>query len=55
LRLLLEDLELVLAQIVQLPARPSAPDVSLIDQAVDQREVLPRLRVMLAEHNPSQP
>jgi len=55
LRLLLEDLELVLAQIVQLPARPSAPDVSLIDQAVDQREVLPRLRVMLAEHNTSQP
>ena len=55
LRLLLEDLELVLAQIVQLPARPSAPDVSLIDQAVDQREVLPRLRVMLAEHTTSQP
>ena len=55
LRLLLEDLELVLAQIVQLPARPSAPDVSLIDQAVDQREVIPRLRVMLAEHTTSQP
>jgi hypothetical protein len=55
LRLLLEDLELVLAQIVQLPARPSAPDVLLIDQAVDQREVLPRLRVMLAEHTTSQP
>jgi len=55
LRLLLEDLELVLAQIVQLPARPSAPDVLLIDHAVDQREVLPRLRVMLAEHTTSQP
>ncbi len=55
LRMLLEDLELVLAQIVQLPARPSAPDVSLIDQAVDQREVLPRLRVLLAEHTTSLP
>lgn len=55
LRVLLEDLELVLAQIVQLPSRPSAPDVSLIDQALDQRDVLPRLRVFLAEHNPSLP
>jgi hypothetical protein len=46
---LLEDLELVLAQIVQLPARPGAPDVQLIDQALDQRAVIPRLRVFLAE------
>lgn len=46
---LLEDLELVLAQIVQLPARPNAPDVYLIDQALDQRAVIPRLRVFLAE------
>ncbi len=52
LRQLLDDLELVLAQIVRLPARPPAPDVYLIEQALDQREVLPRLRVMLAE-NPS--
>jgi hypothetical protein len=49
LQALLEDLELVLAQIVRLPARPDAPDVYLIDQALDQRAVLPRLRVMLAE------
>ncbi|MGH7561415.1 MAG: hypothetical protein ACRENB_10385 [Gemmatimonadales bacterium] len=55
LRALLEDLELVLAQIVQLPERPNAPDVSLIDQAMDQRDVIPRLRVFLAEHNPSLP
>ena len=52
---LLEDLELVLAQIVRLPARPNAPDVYLIDQALDQREVIPRLRVFLAENSPSQP
>ena len=49
LRALLEDLELVLAQIARLPARPEAPDVYLIDQALDQREVIPRLRVYLAE------
>ena len=55
LRVLLEDLELVLAQIARLPARPDAPDVYLIDQAMDQREVIPRLRVYLAETPTSQP
>ena len=55
LRALLEDLELVLAQIARLPARPGAPDVYLIDQALDQREVIPRLRVYLAETPTSQP
>jgi len=55
LRALLEDLELVLAQIARLPARPEAPDVYLIDQALDQREVIPRLRVYLAETPTSQP
>lgn len=55
LRALLEDLELVLAQIARLPARPTAPDVYLIDQALDQREVIPRLRVYLAETPTSQP
>lgn len=53
LRALLDDLELVLMQIARLPARPSAPDVYLIDQALDQRDVLPRLRDMLAENTPS--
>lgn len=55
LRDLLDDLELVLAQIVRLPGRAAAPDVYLIDQALDQREVLPRLRVMLAENITSEP
>jgi len=45
---LLDDLELVLVQIARLPNGPNAPDVYLIDQALDQRDVLPRLRVMLA-------
>lgn len=55
LRVLLEDLELVLAQIARLPARPDAPDVYLIDQALDQRDVIPRLRVFLAETPTSTP
>jgi urease gamma subunit len=55
LRDLLDDLELVLVQIVDLPRRAAGPDVSLIGQALDQREVLPRLRVMLAETLPSEP
>jgi len=52
---LLDDLELVLVQVARLPNRPSAPDVYLIDQALDQREVLPRLRVMLANAQDSRP
>jgi hypothetical protein len=55
LRGLLDDLELVLAQIARLPARPDAPDVYLIDQALDQRDVIPRLRVFMAENTTSQP
>lgn len=55
LRGLLEDLELVLAQIVRLPAKPDAPDVYLIDQTLDQRDVIPRLRVFLAENPTSAP
>lgn len=45
---LLDDLELVLVQIARLPNGPSGSDVYLIDQALDQRDVMPRLRVMLA-------
>jgi len=45
---LLDDLELVLVQIARLPNGPNGADVYLIDQALDQRDVMPRLRVMLA-------
>ena len=51
---LLSDLELVLAQIVRLPQQAAPPDVYFIDQTLDQREVLPRLRELLAE-NSTQP
>ena len=44
LRALLEDLELVLVQISQLPAARQAHDTDLITQGMDQRSVLPKLR-----------
>jgi hypothetical protein len=52
LRTLLEDLELVLAQLVRLPAEetiPGDPGRHLIAEAMDQRDVLPRLQVFLAD------
>ncbi len=44
MRGLLEDLELVLVQISQLPARREPHDTDLITQGMDQRSVLPKLR-----------
>jgi hypothetical protein len=44
LRALLEDLELVLAQIAQLPARGDREDLQVITHALEQRSVLLRLR-----------
>jgi hypothetical protein len=41
---LLEDLELVLAQIAQLPSRGGREDLQSINQGLDQRSVLLRLR-----------
>jgi len=44
LKSLLEDLELVLAQIAQLPSSGDRADVQLINQGLEQRSVLLRLR-----------
>ena len=44
MRVLLEDLELVLVQISQLPAGRDRHDTDLITQGMDQRNVLPKLR-----------
>lgn len=52
---LLDDLELVLVQIARLPNRPSDPDVYLIDQALGERDVLPRLRTLLASAHDTRP
>ena len=47
LRVLLEDLELVLAQIALLPAGRDKRDVELIIQGIDQKSVLSRLRTAI--------
>lgn len=49
MRSLFEDLELVLVQVVQMPKSGSAADASLIRQAMQQRDVMPRLRDAVAE------
>jgi hypothetical protein len=49
LRSLFEDLELVLVQVVQMPKGGNATDASLIRQAMQQRDVMPRLRDAVAE------
>ncbi len=43
-RLLLQDLELVLAQIAQLSGRPTSPDLDLITSGLDDSGVMSRLR-----------
>ena len=43
-RLLLQDLELVLAEIAQLSPRPSSPDLDLITEGLEHGGVMSRLR-----------
>lgn len=50
MRALLSDLELVLAQVSHLSERLNAQEVELINEALEQREVLPRLRLAAAEY-----
>jgi hypothetical protein len=48
-RTLLDDLELVLAQIIRLQTDNSGEELDLIRQALEQRDVLPRLRTAVAD------
>jgi hypothetical protein len=48
-RALFEDLELVLAQIVRLQTDESRADLDLIREALEQRDVLTRLRSAVAD------
>ena len=48
-RTLLEDLELVLAQVVRLQSEKSPAELDLIRQALESRDVLPRLRTAVAD------
>ena len=49
MRNLLEDLELVLVQIVRLQSGGSRTDLDLINRALEQRDVIPRLRTAAAD------
>jgi len=44
LKALLEDLELVLAQLAHLPAEHGGAEITLITEALERRDVVPRLR-----------
>jgi len=49
MRALLEDLELVLAQVVRLQGEHDRTDLDLINRALEQRDVIPRLRTAVAD------
>jgi len=49
MRNLLEDLELVLAQVVRLQNNHSRIELDLINRALEQRDVIPRLRTAVAD------
>ncbi len=49
MRDLLEDLELVLAQVVRLGSNASRTDLDIINRALEQRDVIPRLRTAVAD------
>src|SRR5690349_12793517 len=51
LRALLDDLEVVLAQVVRLDARRDSVEVEFLHEALEQRDVLPRLREAVADHS----
>jgi len=54
-RLLLQDLELVLAQIAQLSPRPTSPDLDLITNGLEDSGVMSRLRTAVPSGaNPTQ-
>ena len=48
MRALLEDLELVLAQVARLRTVPRAEELTFIADALDERDVVPRLRTVAA-------
>lgn len=49
LRDLLQDVELVLAQLVRIPESRPAGDAHFVNEAVAQRDLLPRLTLLLAD------
>lgn len=51
MRDLLEDLELVLAQVARLRTAPRADELTFIAEAMDSRDVVPRLRTVVASYS----
>ncbi|HEY4217963.1 MAG TPA: hypothetical protein VGM67_12550 [Gemmatimonadaceae bacterium] len=51
MRNLLEDLELVLAQVVRLPNTHNRTELELINRALEQRDVIPRLRTAVSDNS----
>jgi hypothetical protein len=49
MRDLLEDLELVLVQVVRLRNSGTRTDLDTINRALEQRDVIPRLRTAVAD------
>jgi hypothetical protein len=49
MRSLFEDLELVLAQVVRLQNDGTRRDLDIINRALEQRDVIPRLRTAAAD------
>ncbi|MGH2898512.1 MAG: hypothetical protein ACRDMZ_07545, partial [Solirubrobacteraceae bacterium] len=49
MRDLLEDLELVLMQVVRLQGTNNKTDLDIINRALEQRDVIPRLRTAAAD------
>jgi hypothetical protein len=50
LRTLFEDLEFVLAQVVRLQAQHDPTRVDLLNEALEQRDLIPRLRSAVVNH-----
>jgi hypothetical protein len=53
MRDLLEDLELVLAQVARLRSAPRADELTFIAEAMDERDMVPRLRTVTASYTAS--
>ncbi len=53
MRDLLEDLELVLAQVARLRTAPRADELTFIAEAMDSRDVVPRVRTVAASYTAS--
>lgn len=53
MRDLLEDLELVLAQVSRLRTAPRADELTFIAEAMDERDMVPRLRIVTASYTAS--